>query len=186
MLSSSRSGLFRLQLFGSFTWEPEGDGTYFIDANPEIFEHLLRFIRRPETFLLFYNQTKGLDYDLYNRYKQRRSTSRSMRCVSGSRIRYVGDFNPIEGAMLLIPRAKVPPSSQDQHSRRPLHIRFYHSLEHYIFGQHYSRISRSSPAPENCTSAPVRYPFTEMQKKNAVWFALRWEAANMRRRHMFR
>jgi hypothetical protein len=41
----AESGLFRLQLSGHFTWEPEGDGTYFIDADPEIFEYLMRFMR---------------------------------------------------------------------------------------------------------------------------------------------
>jgi hypothetical protein len=63
----AESGLFKLQLSGRFTWEPEGDGTYFIDADPNLFEHLLRFMRRPKTFPLFYDQVKGFDYDLYNR-----------------------------------------------------------------------------------------------------------------------
>jgi hypothetical protein len=63
----AESGLFRLQLSGRFTWEPEGDGTYFIDADADLFEHLLRFMRRPEVLPLFYDQAKGFDYDLYNR-----------------------------------------------------------------------------------------------------------------------
>ncbi|EFQ95074.1 hypothetical protein CFE70_005384 [Pyrenophora teres f. teres 0-1] len=61
------SGLFALQLSDQFTWEPQADGSYFMDADPEIFEYLIRFMRRPESYPLFYDQTKGFDYDLYRR-----------------------------------------------------------------------------------------------------------------------
>jgi hypothetical protein len=61
------SGLFRHQLSDHFRWAPEADGSYFLDADPGLFEHLLRFMRRPEVFPLFYDKAKGLDYDLYNR-----------------------------------------------------------------------------------------------------------------------
>lgn len=63
----SESGLFARQLSDRFTWTPEEDGTYFLDADPELFEHLLRFMRRPSVFPLFYNKVAGFDYDLYNR-----------------------------------------------------------------------------------------------------------------------
>jgi hypothetical protein len=63
----AESGLFRRQLSGDFTWKPEADGSYFLDADPDLFEHLLRFMRRPEVFPLFYTNAAGLDYDLYNR-----------------------------------------------------------------------------------------------------------------------
>jgi hypothetical protein len=63
------SGLFRHQLSAAWfsAWVPEEDGTYFLDADPDIFEHLLRFMRRPSVFPLFYDTAKGFDYDLYNR-----------------------------------------------------------------------------------------------------------------------
>jgi hypothetical protein len=60
------SGLFRRQLSDRFAWAPEVDGSYFIDADPELFEHLLRFMRRPGLFPLFYDKAKGFDYNLYN------------------------------------------------------------------------------------------------------------------------
>ncbi|KAF2829109.1 hypothetical protein CC86DRAFT_287088 [Ophiobolus disseminans] len=61
------SGLFRHQMSNRFTWEPEADGSYFLDADPDLFEHLLRFMRRPNIFPLFYTTCTGFDYDLYNR-----------------------------------------------------------------------------------------------------------------------
>ncbi|KAL5117893.1 hypothetical protein ACEQ8H_004211 [Pleosporales sp. CAS-2024a] len=61
------SGLFKRQLSPSWSWTPQRDGSYFIDADPDLFAHLLRFMRRPEVFPLFYTQTHGFDYDLYNR-----------------------------------------------------------------------------------------------------------------------
>jgi hypothetical protein len=63
----TESGLFRHQLSGRFTWTAQNDGTYFLDADPDLFEHLLRFMRRPEVFPLFYSKANGFDYDLYNR-----------------------------------------------------------------------------------------------------------------------
>jgi len=63
----SESGLFRSQLSSLFTWTPEPDGSYFLDADPDLFEHLLRYMRRPEVFPLFYSVMNGFDYDLYNR-----------------------------------------------------------------------------------------------------------------------
>ncbi|CAG5162631.1 uncharacterized protein ALTATR162_LOCUS6256 [Alternaria atra] len=64
----AESGLFERQLSGRFRpWEPEVDGSYFLDADPDLFEHLLRFMRRPEVFPLFYSKMNGFDYDLYNR-----------------------------------------------------------------------------------------------------------------------
>jgi len=63
----SESGLFRSQFSNLFTWTPEPDGSYFLDADPDLFEHLLRYMRRPEVFPLFYSVMNGFDYDLYNR-----------------------------------------------------------------------------------------------------------------------
>ena len=61
------SGLFKLQFSDRYTWTPEPDGSYFLDADPELFAHLLRFMRRPSVYPLFYNKVTGFDYDLYNR-----------------------------------------------------------------------------------------------------------------------
>jgi len=63
----AESGLFALQFSGRFAWEPEADGSYFLDADPELFGHLVRFMRRPQVYPLFYDRAKGFDYDLYNR-----------------------------------------------------------------------------------------------------------------------
>ncbi|KAG9194730.1 hypothetical protein G6011_04765 [Alternaria panax] len=64
----AESGLFKRQLSDRFTpWEPEVNGSYFMDADSDLFQHLLRFMRRPEVFPLFYSKMNGFDYDLYNR-----------------------------------------------------------------------------------------------------------------------
>lgn len=36
-----------------------------MDANPDMFEHLVQFKRRPESYPVFYGEAKGFDYDLY-------------------------------------------------------------------------------------------------------------------------
>jgi hypothetical protein len=63
----AESGLFHQQLSEHFMWTPELDGSYFLDADPDLFEHLLRFMRRTKVFPLFYDAAKGFDYDLYNK-----------------------------------------------------------------------------------------------------------------------
>jgi hypothetical protein len=61
------SGLFQHQLSDHFTWSPQADGSYFMDADPVLFEHLLAFMRRPEIFPVFYTSNSGFDYHLYSR-----------------------------------------------------------------------------------------------------------------------
>lgn len=63
-------GYFRHKLLGKCTWTPEPDGSYFFDSDPDLFEHLLRYMRRPAVLPLFYNNTIGFDYDLYNRLEK--------------------------------------------------------------------------------------------------------------------
>jgi hypothetical protein len=63
----SSSGLFRRQLSENYSWRAQADGSYFMDADPDLFAHLLRFMRRPAVFPLFYTKANGFDYDLYNR-----------------------------------------------------------------------------------------------------------------------
>jgi hypothetical protein len=40
------------------------DGTYFVDANPELFKHILQFLRRG-TYPLFWSYSGGFDYGRY-------------------------------------------------------------------------------------------------------------------------
>ncbi|KAH6613941.1 hypothetical protein C7974DRAFT_321867, partial [Boeremia exigua] len=64
---NAESGFFQRQLSTSFNWTPQRDGTYFLDADPELFNHLLQFMRRPSVFPLFWSKDQGFDYDLYQR-----------------------------------------------------------------------------------------------------------------------
>ncbi|KAL9087856.1 MAG: hypothetical protein Q9165_006418 [Trypethelium subeluteriae] len=43
----------------------QSDGSYFLDAEPDIFEHILCYLRH-ETFPLFYTHKSGFDYGKYN------------------------------------------------------------------------------------------------------------------------
>ncbi|KAF2875927.1 hypothetical protein BDV95DRAFT_469965, partial [Massariosphaeria phaeospora] len=45
----------------------QADGSYFIDADPAVFEHVLQFMRRPSQFPLFWTKATGLDYALYTK-----------------------------------------------------------------------------------------------------------------------
>ncbi|KAF1919957.1 hypothetical protein BDU57DRAFT_441639 [Ampelomyces quisqualis] len=63
----SESGLLAVNLSEGYTWEPQADGSYFLDADPDLFEHLLRFMRRPEVFPLLHTKADGYNYDMYNR-----------------------------------------------------------------------------------------------------------------------
>lgn len=40
------------------------DGSYFVDADPDLFEHLLRYLRRNSVLPVFYNEN-GFDHALY-------------------------------------------------------------------------------------------------------------------------
>src|SRR5271155_3384562 len=59
----SESGYFASLFSGR--WEnADVDGSYFIDANANVFEHILNYLRRG-TFPIFYDKNKGHDYALY-------------------------------------------------------------------------------------------------------------------------
>jgi hypothetical protein len=47
--------------------ELQEDGSLFIDADPDAFDHLLRFMRRPSKFPLFWTREYGFDYAFYSR-----------------------------------------------------------------------------------------------------------------------
>ncbi|KAJ4301768.1 hypothetical protein N0V90_003862 [Kalmusia sp. IMI 367209] len=57
---------FKPYLDGRFSWTPEKDGSYFVDADADIFEHVLRYLRLPQVYPLFWTKADGFDYDLYN------------------------------------------------------------------------------------------------------------------------
>jgi hypothetical protein len=45
----------------------QDDGSYFIDADSDVFEHVLAFMRRPSKFPLYWTHEHGFDYVLYNK-----------------------------------------------------------------------------------------------------------------------
>ncbi|KAH6716314.1 BTB/POZ protein [Leptodontidium sp. MPI-SDFR-AT-0119] len=57
------SGFFAALLSGRRDNE-QADGSLFIDADPELFEHVLRYLRRG-VLPIFYDSAKGHDYSLY-------------------------------------------------------------------------------------------------------------------------
>ncbi|KAF2451319.1 hypothetical protein P171DRAFT_492610 [Karstenula rhodostoma CBS 690.94] len=61
---------FRSYLDPRFGSPRDKDGTFFIDSNPEIFSHVLRYLRSPSVYPLFWTKAKGLDHDLYNRLEE--------------------------------------------------------------------------------------------------------------------
>lgn len=57
------SGFFASLLSGR--WDnAEEDGSYFVDADPTLFEHILRYLRRG-VLPIFYDKAKGHDYGMY-------------------------------------------------------------------------------------------------------------------------
>ena len=61
---TEESPWFRSFLSGRWAEAQLGDGSYFIDANPEIFEHVLSYLRRG-IFPLFWDKAKSFDYGKY-------------------------------------------------------------------------------------------------------------------------
>ena len=45
----------------------QADGSYYVDADADTFEHLLSFMRRPSRFPLYWTRKDGFDYALYSR-----------------------------------------------------------------------------------------------------------------------
>jgi hypothetical protein len=58
---------FRPYLEGRFEWWREEDGSFSYDGDPDIFAHILRYLRRPSVYPLFWTKATGFDYDLYHR-----------------------------------------------------------------------------------------------------------------------
>jgi len=63
---TSKSAYFR-GMFSTKSHSPSPDGSYFIDADPELFKHLLQYMRRPEAYPIFWSETGSFDYTLYGR-----------------------------------------------------------------------------------------------------------------------
>lgn len=59
----SESGFFASLLSGNWG-SARSDGSYFIDADPEIFEHILRYLRRG-ILPIFFDRVKGHDHNMY-------------------------------------------------------------------------------------------------------------------------
>ncbi|KAG6100848.1 hypothetical protein E4U30_003718 [Claviceps sp. LM220 group G6] len=60
---TTESGYFKQRFAARWSQTPQ-DGTYFIDTDPALFEHILRYLRQP-IFPLFYDQAHGHDIGLY-------------------------------------------------------------------------------------------------------------------------
>lgn len=58
------SGYFSSLLSGRWDNNLQPDGSYFVDADPETFEHILRYLRRG-IFPIFYDKVKGHDHAKY-------------------------------------------------------------------------------------------------------------------------
>ncbi|PVH92029.1 hypothetical protein DM02DRAFT_701826 [Periconia macrospinosa] len=63
----SESGYFEALFSERWDHKPDAEESYFIDADPEIFEHLLRYMRRPWIFPIFWSKQSGFDYSMYRR-----------------------------------------------------------------------------------------------------------------------
>ncbi|KAJ0370501.1 hypothetical protein COL922a_014331 [Colletotrichum nupharicola] len=46
-------------------WNARADGSYFVDADPDLFAHILNYLRRPDVFPLFYDNVKDHDFLKY-------------------------------------------------------------------------------------------------------------------------
>jgi BTB/POZ domain-containing protein KCTD9 len=62
-MTLAESGFFSALLSGNWD-DAQPDGSYFIDADPKLFEHILRYLRR-RVFPIFYDKSTGHDYAMY-------------------------------------------------------------------------------------------------------------------------
>ena len=58
------SSYFASRLSGRWHYEAQADGSYFVDADGTIFEHILRYLRH-SVFPVYYDRVKGHDFGLY-------------------------------------------------------------------------------------------------------------------------
>lgn len=70
----SNSGFFSALISGPWEGDLLMDGSYFIDADPDAFEHILKYLRHG-TFPLFYDNAKGHDHRQYLGVLERKRSS---------------------------------------------------------------------------------------------------------------
>lgn len=63
------SSFLRSMVSGRWDHDRQPDGSYFIDASPDLFEHVLEYLRRG-CMPLFWDQDKGHDLTLYKALRQ--------------------------------------------------------------------------------------------------------------------
>jgi len=61
----SKSGFFASLLSRRWEHNKQPDGSYRVDSDPDLFEHILQYLRRG-IFPLFYDDAKGHDFAKYN------------------------------------------------------------------------------------------------------------------------
>ncbi|KAF7881024.1 uncharacterized protein EAF02_006915 [Botrytis sinoallii] len=61
---TGESHFFAALMSGRWDSNKQADGSYFIDADPDLFEHILRYLRR-SVLPIFYHPEKGHDHVLY-------------------------------------------------------------------------------------------------------------------------
>ncbi|KAF7930163.1 hypothetical protein BELL_0086g00110 [Botrytis elliptica] len=61
---TGESPFFAALMSGRWDSNKQADGSYFIDADPDLFEHILRYLRR-SVLPIFYDTEKGHDHVLY-------------------------------------------------------------------------------------------------------------------------
>ncbi|KAL5400420.1 hypothetical protein PMIN04_013198, partial [Paraphaeosphaeria minitans] len=62
------------------------EDSFFVDADPEIFQNILSFMQRPSQFPLFWTKTIKFDYALYEKLEAEADYFPSMTCATGSEI----------------------------------------------------------------------------------------------------
>lgn len=67
-----KSSFFRALLAEEWRGSRSPDGSYFVDADPDLFVHILRYLRRG-VFPLFYKATDGFDFALYRALQEEAS-----------------------------------------------------------------------------------------------------------------
>jgi hypothetical protein len=64
---TSTSRFFSAFFSGRWSSALQSDGSYFVDADPDVFKHLLSFMRYPGNFPMFWSRANGFDYAKYSR-----------------------------------------------------------------------------------------------------------------------
>lgn len=64
-----KSGKLQQMMDGKSAVFRQSDGSYYLDSDPDTFEHLIRFMRDSAVYPLFWNKQSGFDFDKYNRVR---------------------------------------------------------------------------------------------------------------------